>query len=49
MLVQTMNNARMDSKDIVNNVGVFNEGVVMSSIFRESYWGEHYFLQILLG
>jgi hypothetical protein len=34
-LVQLMNSVSLDSKSIVNSVGIFNDIVAMNSIFKE--------------
>ena len=35
-LVRQMNSVGLNSKDIVNSVGVFNDGLAMNSIFNQS-------------
>ena len=35
MPVRIMNNASMNNKNIMNSVGIFNNNVVMKSIFKE--------------
>jgi hypothetical protein len=35
MPVRVMNNANLDSKNIVNKVGVFNDSVAMNGVFKE--------------
>lgn len=48
-LVQIMNIANMNGKNILNNINIFNESAAMNSDYREQYWDEQCFLQILLG
>ena len=40
MQVRIMNSARLNSKNIVNIVGIFNDSSIMNNIFREKYWDE---------
>ena len=44
-----MNGAGLNSKIIVNSVGIFNDSVSMNSNFMELCWDEHYFLRIFQG
>ena len=36
-----MNSANLNNKDIMNNVGIFNDSVAISNNLRESYWDKH--------
>ena len=40
MQVQIMNSARLNSKNIVNIVGIFNDSSTMNNIFRGKHWDE---------
>ena len=35
-----MNSVNMNSKNIVNSVGIFNDYATMNSNFKEYYWDE---------
>lgn len=59
MLVQIMNNAGLNSKNIMNNVNTSNDRVVINSMFGnnivmnsvsyEYSWDEQDFIRIVLG
>jgi hypothetical protein len=42
--IQIMNIVGINSKNIMNSVGNFNDNVAMNSIFIEVYGAEHLFL-----
>ena len=39
----------MNSKNVVNNVGIFNDNVVVNSVFSEQYEDEQCLLWIMSG
>ena len=41
MPIRIMNSANLNNKDIMNNVGIFNDSVAISNNLRESYWDKH--------
>ena len=46
---EIMNHASLISKNIVNSVGIFNDGAPMNSNSKGQYWDEQCFLHIFLG
>ena len=44
MPVQVMKSVNMNSKNIVNNVGIFNDNAAMNNILSEEYRDEQRFL-----
>ena len=44
--VRIMNSVSLNNKNIMNNIGIFNDSVTMNSNFRGKYWDEQ-FMQIL--
>ena len=49
MLVRMMNSVNLYSKNIMNNDGIFNDDITISSNYKEEYWDEQCFLRIFLG
>ena len=47
-LVRITNSAGMDTMNIVNNVGIFNDSAAMNSVFREWCRDEHCIMWIVL-
>ena len=48
-LVRIMNSVNLYSKNIMNNVVIFNDNITISSNHKEEYWDEQCFLRIFLG
>lgn len=52
-VVQIMNNAGLNSKNIMNNVNIFNDrfanNIVMNNVSYEYSWDEQDFVRIVLG
>ena len=49
MLVRIMNSVGMNSKNIMNNIKIFNDSAIMNNIFNEWYKEKQFFLWIMLG
>ena len=49
MLLQIMNSAGLNSKNIVNTIDIFNDSVFINNSHRQITLDEHCFLQIFLG
>jgi hypothetical protein len=45
-MVRIMNSASLNNKNIMNNIGIFNDSVTMTSNLRGKYWDEQFHVNI---